>query len=298
MAAVDIVAAARDPVNRANSASVAISALWELCRQHSFVDLLLYPPPTGKDGFLATNSLLGFAPPYLRAYATEFGSDTDWQDTVNCLEPLLPNTSAALEEWDRHRSGLERPLSSFTARPHPIASRSSRRPRSSSTRRQLRSRSTSLARQAERGRARLHLRRGPRGRTARSAPDRRKSRRRSECRSADFLARGTEDHGWAGVSRDIDPGRPGVPKFGRKLYHLPLPRPQRVPGLPRLTPREAAAITRKAGVGLGHLAASGELGRWREALLVFTITVRRSHRLMTTTLRIDRKPLHGAQIAQ
>ena len=40
--------------------------------------------------------------------------------------------------------------------------------------------------------------------------------------------------GWAGVSRGIDPGRPGVPKFGRKLYHLRLPRPQRAVGLPRL----------------------------------------------------------------
>ena len=36
--------------------------------------------------------------------------------------------------------------------------------------------------------------------------------------------------GWAGISRGIDPGRPGVPKFGRRLHHLPLPRPRRVPG--------------------------------------------------------------------
>ena len=75
--------------------------------------------------------------------------------------------------------------------------------------------------------------------------------------------------GWAGISRGIDPGRPGVPKFGRKPYHLPLPRPRRVAGLPRLTPREAAAITRKAGVDPRHLAASGQLGRWREALAAF-----------------------------
>ena len=75
--------------------------------------------------------------------------------------------------------------------------------------------------------------------------------------------------GWAGISRGIDPGRPGVPEFGRKLYRLPLPRPRRVAGLPRLTPREAAAITRKAGVDPSHLSASGELGRWREALATF-----------------------------
>ena len=81
--------------------------------------------------------------------------------------------------------------------------------------------------------------------------------------------------GWAGASRGIDPGRPGVPKFGRKLYHLPLPHPQRVVGLPRLTPREAAAITRKAGANPRNLAASGELGHWREALVTFRNRLRR-----------------------
>ena len=35
------------------------SLLSRLCRQHPFVDLLVYPPPAGKDGFLATNSVLG-----------------------------------------------------------------------------------------------------------------------------------------------------------------------------------------------------------------------------------------------
>ena len=80
--------------------------------------------------------------------------------------------------------------------------------------------------------------------------------------------------GWAGVIRGIDPGRPGVPKFGRKLYHLPVPGPRRIAGSPRLTPREAAAITRKAGVDPGRLNASGELGRWRDALAAFLTGLR------------------------
>ena len=102
---VDIVAAAktlilREPRQLCVLCSRDFSPLAELCRQHPFVDLLLYPPPVGKDGFLATNSLLGFTALLTRAYATEFGSDTDWQDTVDCLEPLLSNSTATLGTWE------------------------------------------------------------------------------------------------------------------------------------------------------------------------------------------------------
>ena len=138
---VDIVAAAKTLILREPRQLCVLcgrdsSPLAELCRQHPFVDLLLYPPPAGKDGFLATNSLLGFTALLTRAYAAESGSETDWQDTVDCLEPLLPNTAAALVAWrrPRHRSGLDPPPSSFTAPPHgsgrSISSRSSRKPRS------------------------------------------------------------------------------------------------------------------------------------------------------------------------
>ena len=290
---VDIVAAAkalilREPRQLCVLCGRDFSPLAELCRQHSFVDLLLYPPPTGKDGFLATNSLLGFAALLARAYATEFGSDTDWQDTVNCLEPLLPNTSAALEEWESTTASLWARTttlvlygpstrvgaidieSKFTeaalghvqladyrnfahGRHHWLAKRSATSAVLafiSDADRALAERTLDLL-PTDVPQARISFDGGP-----------------SAVALTSLLA-ALRITGWAGVSRDIDPGRPGVPKFGRKLYHLPLPRPQRVPGLPRLTPREAAAITRKAGVGLGHLAASGELGRWREALLVF-----------------------------
>lgn len=50
--------------------------------------------------------------------------------------------------------------------------------------------------------------------------------------------------GWAGVERGIDPGRPNVAQFGRKLYHLTLPKQQDsiVKGL---TENEHAALRRK-----------------------------------------------------
>jgi fructoselysine-6-P-deglycase FrlB-like protein len=60
---VDILGAAKALVTR-EPRQVAVlcgherSPLASLCRKHPFVDLLVYQPPVGKDGFLATNSLL------------------------------------------------------------------------------------------------------------------------------------------------------------------------------------------------------------------------------------------------
>ena len=290
---VDIVAAAKTLILREPRQLCVLcgrdsSPLAELCRQHPFVDLLLYPPPAGKDGFLATNSLLGFTALLTRAYATEFGSDTDWQDTIDCLEPLLPNSTATLEAWEAAtaplwtrsttlvlygpstRIGAVDLESKFTeaalghlqladyrnfahGRHHWLAKRSE----TSAVLAFITDADRALAERtldlipADVPQARIAFDGGP-----------------SAAALASLLA-ALRLTGWAGISRGIDPGRPGVPEFGRKLYRLPLPRPRRVAGLPRLTPREAAAITRKAGVDPSHLAASGELGRWREALAAF-----------------------------
>ena len=290
---VDIVAAAKTLILREPRQLCVLcgrdsSPLAELCRQHPFVDLLLYPPPAGKDGFLATNSLLGFTALLTRAYATEFGSDTDWQDTIDCLEPLLPNSTATLEAWEAAtaplwtrsttlvlygpstRIGAVDLESKFTeaalghlqladyrnfahGRHHWLAKRSE----TSAVLAFITDADRALAERtldlipADVPQARIAFDGGP-----------------SAAALASLLA-AVRLTGWAGISRGIDPGRPGVPEFGRKLYRLPLPRPRRVAGLPRLTPREAAAITRKAGVDPSHLAASGELGRWREALAAF-----------------------------
>ena len=264
------------------------SPLAKLCRQHPYVDLLLYPPPAGKDGFLATNSLFGFTALLTRAYTTEFGSDTDWQDTVDRLEPLLPVTAAASEAWQQATAPLwSRPTtlvlhgpstrvgaidleSKFTeaalghlqladyrnfahGRHHWLAKRSET------------SAVLAFITDADRALAERTLDLLPVG-----VPQARIAFEGSANAAplASLLA-ALRITGWAGVSRGIDPGRPGVPKFGRKLYHLPLPRPQRVVGLPRLTPRETAAITRKAGADPRNLAASGELAHWREALATF-----------------------------
>lgn len=74
--------------------------------------------------------------------------------------------------------------------------------------------------------------------------------------------------GEAGEVRGIDPGDPGVPAFGRRIYHL---RAFGTPDGPRhdLAAREAAAIERKSGVTVPTLLAQGRLEEWREAYTRF-----------------------------
>ena len=269
------------------------SPLADLCRQHPFVDLLLYPPPAGKDGFLATNSLLGFTALLTRAYAAEFGSDADWRDVIDHLKPLLPDTAAALEAWEAAtvplwkrttvlvlhgsstRIGAIDLESKFTeaalghlqladyrnfahGRHHWLAKRSET------------SAVLAFVTDADRVLAQRTLdlipAEVPQARIAFGG-------RPSAVALASLVA-ALMITGWAGRARGIDPGRPGVPEFGRKLYNLPLPRPSRAPRLPGLTPRETAAIARKAGVAPDRLAAVGELDRWRDALATFFTRLR------------------------
>ncbi len=271
----------------------AASPLAKLCRQHPFVDLLLYPPPAGRDGFLATNSLLGFTALLTRAYAIEFGSEADWLEAVGCLEPLLSDTAPALEGWETAtgpiwgrsttlvlhgsstRIGAVDLESKFTeaalghlhladyrnfahGRHHWLAKRSE----TSAVLAFITDADRSLAERtldlipADIPQARIVFNGG------------------SSAVSLASLLAALRITGWAGRARGIDPGRPGVPEFGRKLYHLSSPpRPRQVAGLRRLTAREAAAIARKAGTDPSKLV-PGELGRWHTALVDFLTRLR------------------------
>ena len=294
----DVLAAAkaailREPRQVAVLCGREASPLAALCRRHPFVDLLLYPPPAGKDGFLATNSLLGFTTLLTRAYATAFGADANWQDVVDHLKPLLPETAAAPEAWKvatasfwtrstilvlhgpSTRVGAIDLESKFTeaalghiqiadyrnfahGRHHWLAKQSETSAVLAfvtNEDRELAERTLDLI-PADVPQARLTLDGGP-GAVA----------------LASLLA-ALRIAGWAGNTRGIDPGRPGVPEFGRRLYGLRLRLPRRIAGPPRLSPRQAAAITRKAGVVPGHLAATGALDRWQEALAVFVRRLR------------------------
>ena len=290
---VDIMAAARmlilsEPRQLGVLCGREDSPLAELCRKHPFVDLMLYPPPAGKDGFLATNSLFAFTAVLTRAYAGEFGADADWDDAAAYLKALLVEASGEVAAWEAATAPLwVRPTtlvlhgpstrigavdleSKFTeaaignlqvadyrnfahGRHHWLAKRGE----TSGVLAFVTEADQILAERtlenipAAIPQARIELANGP-----------------SACALASLMA-ALRITGWAGLTRGIDPGRPGVPEFGRKLYNLRLPMSRRSAAPRRLSTRQAAAISRKSGVKPGDLAASGELDRWREALTRF-----------------------------
>jgi fructoselysine-6-P-deglycase FrlB-like protein len=102
---VDILAAAealilREPRQIGVLCGRSESPLAELCRAHPFVDLLLYSPPAGKDGFLATNSLLAFTILLARAHAAEYGGEGEWEDATRRLHALMNGSDGTVSDWE------------------------------------------------------------------------------------------------------------------------------------------------------------------------------------------------------
>jgi fructoselysine-6-P-deglycase FrlB-like protein len=239
------------------------SPLAELCRDHPFIDLLLYPPPVGKDGFLATNSLLAFTTILTHAYTAEFGAQADWDDAVIRLTTLLEPASLALGAWEEE-------VAQLWARPTTLVLHG---PSTRIGAVDLESKFTEAAignlqiadyRNFAHGRHHWLAKRGEESGVLAfiTEADRTLAERTLDlipasvpqarislagCQSASALASlvaALQITGWAGFTRGIDPGRPGVPEFGRKLYNLSLPRPSRTATQRRLSPRHAAAISR------------------------------------------------------
>ena len=78
----------------------------------------------------------------------------------------------------------------------------------------------------------------------------------------------------AGKVKGINPGRPGVPKFGRSIYHLPLPPPSRYTGTThRMRRLESIAILRKSRNLLLSDMDNREVGYWHSAYRMFIRTL-------------------------
>ena len=75
--------------------------------------------------------------------------------------------------------------------------------------------------------------------------------------------------GSAGRARRINPGRPGVPGFGRRIYHL-----KATTGVfsfdPPMPLEEVAAVERKTGKTVDALERLGQVCVWRDAYAAFT----------------------------
>ena len=269
------------------------SPLARLCGQHSFIDLLLYAPDGGKDGFLATNSLFGFSAILARAFAAEYHCDDDWLDAhqqlVDLVRPDSPQTSAWHDAtrplWQRattlvlhgastHIGAIDLE-SKFTesalgnvqladyrnfahGRHHWLAKHaetSAILAFVADDDRQVAERTLNLI-PPEIPQARILLPGGP---TATEL---------ASLTAALWLTN------WASTARGVDPGRPGVPEFGRKIYRLRAQGRRRSRVLS--SPRQAAAIRRKIVVAKAHQDDSTDLHRWQEALETFLRKLRNS----------------------
>lgn len=74
--------------------------------------------------------------------------------------------------------------------------------------------------------------------------------------------------GSAGRAKGIDPGRPGVPRFGRRIYNLKAAEYGHRE-VPHLSPQEVVSIERKSGKRVRALFEDNYLGVWRKDFLTF-----------------------------
>ena len=291
---VDIVNAAkglllREPRQLAALIGREDSRVGAIAQSHPYIDLLVYAPPSGKDGFLATNTLFGATALLTRAYCATTSGSFSWDvdklagvvQAVDASSPLVEAwRDAARPLWDRDTTIVLHGSSGALGATD------------------LESKFTEAAvghlqvadyRNFAHGRHHWLAKRGDQsGVVALIADDDRDIAERTlallppEIPVARLTLPGSPIAAnlaglvaamrvtdWAGQARGIDPGDPGVPAFGRRIYHLTPSRGSATP-LPRgLTRRAAAAIERKSGQTIPHLAQNGSLGDWRSALRLF-----------------------------
>lgn len=291
----DIVSSFRDAVAREPRRCMVLclrkgSTLSHLAHSYRFVDLLDFSPPSIKDGFLATNSLLAFLVLLVRAYAHAFSSDI-----------ILPNELEALLSFNSGTQSMDDLLASCT----PLWKRDTLvvlyGPSVSSAALDLESKFSEAAlgniqladfRNFAHGRHHWLAKRGSKtGVLAIFSNDERALAERTlhlipasipiarvcvpgvgpiACVSA--LVAVLHLVGAAGRQHGIDPGRPGVPEFGRKIYGLRVS--HRVTDL--VASPEMTAVARKLGCDVRALGESQTVLFWRDAYRRFSESLERA----------------------
>ncbi|HXT71683.1 MAG TPA: hypothetical protein VN700_18145 [Vicinamibacterales bacterium] len=261
------------------------SPLADRARRFANVDFLDFKPPVERDGFLATNSLLALVVMLARAYEGTSRQRTDlppkWTDLVpakairalnkrmtqtgtgNTLVVLYgPSTRVAAVDLESRftEAALQNVwIADYRNFAHGRHHWLAKHPKSTSVLAFVTPEDDRLAS------ATLAL-------IPRSVPVVREDIPFSGS-VATIAALGRVIHltGGVGTKRNIDPGRPGVPSFGRRLYHL------NAFGRRSVRPPDLVAIERKTGKSVDRLSADGLLSYWREAHDSFRRTLLKSH---------------------
>jgi fructoselysine-6-P-deglycase FrlB-like protein len=264
------------------------SPLAALTNEFRYANLIEYTFPFGKDGFLATNSLLAFMVLLRRAYMTAFSDvcplPARLEDLVHpgkAFDEYLTELKQQCEPlWGRETLVV---LYGFSCRSAAL---------------DLESKFTEAAlgatlptdyRNFAHGRHHWLAKRGETtgivalisrdddpvaSKTLRHVPDtipvaQIKTPLAGLCADLAMLVSVFHIVGFAGEERGVDPGRPGVPEFGRKIYNM------RTFSGPSSSPRslptsEALAIERKTKTSIESLTKSGQISFWRTAYKDFT----------------------------
>lgn len=281
----DIIGSLRNVIEREPRRCIVLcfrpgSALSELAAEYGSVQLVEMSPPVVKDGFLSTNSLLAFAVLLERAYARAFGAGGVLADTLSGLLPSTP--------------GLERYIDGLRIQCKPLWDRETvlvlHGPAVHAAAVDLESKFSEAALgnvQVADLRNFAHGRHNWLAKRAHSTgvlalysdPDRKLAEATLRLLPSDVPVARADVHaagaasriaalvavlhivGECGNARNLDPGRPHVPRFGRQIYHLKAFSTSRSARLPL----QAIAIARKVAVDAGALATRTWLTPWVKA---------------------------------
>jgi hypothetical protein len=258
------------------------SPLSQLVRNYSFVNLIEFDLPSGKDGFLATNSLVAFSVILCRAYARAFQINYDFPKEVDDI--LGPsNTFEELKSRLREQCRSLWDKQTVTVLYGPSTYSAALDLESKFSEAALGNIQMADYRNFAHGRHHWLAKRGDATgilalisdndrvlaqRTLDLIPSRIEMVR-VEIQGDDLRVRVSSlIHvlllvGLAGESQGIDPGRPKVPMFGRRLYNLRAFGTAQTVRCP-LGQSEILAIERKSRTPVDLLARRGDLDNWVE----------------------------------
>jgi fructoselysine-6-P-deglycase FrlB-like protein len=249
--------------------------------RYKFVDFISYELPSGKDGFLATNSLLAFSILLSRAYLEVFGQLVKFpKDYGDLLSNRRNLTDIAVAER-RYSKVLNK--GTLLVLHGPATTAAAVDIESKFTEAALGNVQVCDFRQFAHGRHHwLAKRREDTAILSLETPN----DKDVASQTLEFLPNSVPTErlriahdGWlgdlagiceglylagaAGIQQGIDPGRPGVPSFGRKLYHANAFRTRRSDAL---SAWKAKAIERKSSQRTERLETDGRLSFWFDAI--------------------------------
>jgi fructoselysine-6-P-deglycase FrlB-like protein len=286
----DILAAFRhildaEPANIIILCTSVGSPLAELARPYSWIDVIEYELPTGKDGFVATNSLFASSVLVARAYSEATAAELTWPPAFDDLTTMLATRVGELPE---SLSAVLKREHLLVIHDHPtraaaldLESKFSEAALGSVQVCDLRSfahgRHHWLAKRGDStGILTLHTTESSNliHRTTRLLPP--------AIPIADVSVEGDRIIGGiraivnvlyvvgaAGRIRGIDPGRPGVPSYGSRIYNLPAFSARKRETVDGVSRSERYAIERKARLGVAELLKLGLLAYWQDAYRQF-----------------------------